>query len=135
MEDMRLFKAIIISSSLLLLVNCASNIQTVKETQGAFKELPQPIMLGEKQIWSAPGKLWNVIQFLRFNLDDDEKKMHQSTVYHALNNSKNGEITSWHSRERLAQGKVWALGCPVHLSTDVAWSLRLFITAGRVALI
>ena len=106
MEDMKLFKAIIISSSLLLLVNCASNIQTVKETQGAFKELPQPIMLGEKQIWSAPGKLWNVIQFLRFNLDDDERKMHQSTVYHALNNSKNGEITSWHSRERLAQGKV-----------------------------
>ena len=103
---MRLFKAIIISSSLLLLANCASNYQTVRETQGTFIEFPQPVSLGEHQMWSAPGMMWNNIQFMRFTLNDEEKKMHQSAVYHALNNAKNGEITSWNSRDRLAQGKV-----------------------------
>jgi surface antigen len=50
--------------------------------------------------------LWSHIQYLRFSLNDEEKKMHQSAVYHALNNAANGEITGWHSRDRLAQGKV-----------------------------
>lgn len=105
MEVMKLFRVIILLSSILL-ANCAGNIQTVKETNGSFRELPQPIMLGEKDIWRAPGMLWNHIQYLRFNLNDDEKKMHQSAVYHALNNAGNGEITTWHSRDRLAQGRV-----------------------------
>ena len=106
MEAMKLFRAIIILSSILFTTSCGANLQTVKETQGTFLEFPQPVMLGENQLWSLPGMLWNNIQFMRFTLNDEEKKMHQSAVYHALNNSKNGEITSWHSRERLAQGKV-----------------------------
>jgi surface antigen len=106
MEAMKLFRAIIILSSILFTTSCGANLQTVKETQGTFVEFPQPVMLGENQLWSLPGMLWNNIQFMRFTLNDEEKKMHQSAVYHALNNSKNGEITSWHSRERLAQGKV-----------------------------
>ena len=57
-------------------------------------------------MWSATGMLWNGIQYLRFSLSDNEKKMHQSAVYHALNNSSNGEITSWYSKDRLASGKV-----------------------------
>jgi len=89
-----------------LINNCRGNIQTVKETQGTFLELPQPLTLGEKQMWAAPGMLWNGIKYLRFSLSDEEKKMHQSAVYHALNNSNNGEITSWYSKERLASGKV-----------------------------
>ena len=101
-----MFRAIIILSSILFTTSCGANLQTVKETQGTFVEFPQPVMLGENQLWSLPGMLWNNIQFMRFTLNDEEKKMHQSAVYHALNNSKNGEITSWHSRERLAQGKV-----------------------------
>ena len=106
MEDMKLLKAIIISSSLFLLVNCASNLSTLRETQGTFSEFPEPVALGEKQITAAPGMLWNQVQFLRFTLNDDEKKLHQSAVYHALNNAENGAITGWHSRDRLAQGKV-----------------------------
>jgi len=89
-----------------LINNCSGNIQTVTETQGTFLELPQPLTLGEKQMWAAPGMLGNGIQYLRFSLSDEEKKMHQSAVYHALNNSNNGEITSWYSKERLASGKV-----------------------------
>ena len=106
MVDMKLFKVIIILSSLLLTANCANSNSYVKETQGLFTNFPEPVSLGEKQMWSAPGMMWNHIQYLRFTLNDDEKKMHQSAVYHALNNAENGQITSWHSRERLAQGKV-----------------------------
>jgi len=86
--------------------NCRGNIQTVTETQGVFLEFPQPSTLGEKEMWTAPGMLWNGIQYLRFSLSDEEKKMHQSAVYHALNNSNNSEITSWYSKERLANGKI-----------------------------
>ena len=106
MVDMKLFKVIIILSSLLLTANCANSNSYVKETQGLFTKFPEPVSLGENQLWSAPGMMWNHIQYLRFTLNDDEKKMHQSAVYHALNNAENGQITSWHSRERLAQGKV-----------------------------
>lgn len=106
MEDMKLLKAIIISSSLFLLANCAGNMQTVKETQGSLLNMPEPVSLGEGRL-AAPGRyLWNQMQYLRFSLNDDEKKMHQSAVYHALNNTPNGPTTEWHSRERLAQGKV-----------------------------
>lgn len=90
----------------IFIYNCTGNIQTVIETQDSFKSLPQPINLNEKEIWSAPGMRWNGIQYLRFSLNDEEKKMHQSAVYHSLNNSNNGEITSWYSKERLASGKV-----------------------------
>ena len=86
--------------------NCRGNIQTVTETQGIFLEFPQPSTLGEKEMWTDPGMLWNGIQYLRFSLSDEEKKMHQSAVYHALNNSNNSEITSWYSKERLANGKI-----------------------------
>ena len=54
--------------------NCRGNIQTVTETQGIFLEFPQPSTLGEKEIWTAPGMLWNGIQYLRFSLSDEEKK-------------------------------------------------------------
>jgi surface antigen len=90
-----------------LLANCApSAIQTVKETQGTLgNEMPDVTSLGEKSL-SMPGMLWNGIQYLRFNLNDEEKKLHQSAVYHALNDVEIGVITSWHSRERLATGRV-----------------------------
>ena len=106
MEDMKLLKVITILSSLFLLVNCSSTVQTVKETQGSFLNLPEPISLGEHKI-ADPGRyLWNQMQYLRFSLNNDEKKLHQSAVYHALNGAESGSSTEWHSRDRLAQGKV-----------------------------
>jgi surface antigen len=103
---MKLYQVIIILSSLLL-TNCASNrIQTVKETQQPFIEIPSPVLLGESHMWTAPGMLWNHIQYLRFNLNKEEKNLHQSAVFHALNNARDGEITSWYSKKRIAKGKV-----------------------------
>jgi len=105
MVDMKSFQVIIILSSLLL-TNCASSNSYVRETQGEFLKMPDPVSLGDGRL-AEPGRfLWNHMQYLRFSLNDDEKKMHQSAVYHALNNSPNGPITTWNSRERLAQGKV-----------------------------
>lgn len=107
MVDMKLFKVITILSSLFILTSCAGvGSNYIKETEGTFLNFPEPVTLGENQLWSAPGMLWSHIQYLRFSLNDEEKKMHQSAVYHALNNAANGEITGWHSRDRLAQGKV-----------------------------
>lgn len=104
---MKLFKVITILSSLFILTSCAGvGGNYIKETEGTFLNFPEPVTLGENQLWSAPGMLWSHIQYLRFSLNDEEKKMHQSAVYHALNNDANGEITGWHSRDRLAQGKV-----------------------------
>ena len=104
---MRLFRAIIVFSSLFFLTNCASNgIQTVRETQVSIKQdMPEVPTLGEKYL-SVPGMMWNGIQYLRFNLNDSEKMLHQSAVYHTLNDVGIGEITSWHSRERRATGRV-----------------------------
>jgi len=107
MGDMKLFKVITILSSLFILTSCAGvGGNYIKETEGTFLNFPEPVTLGENQLWSAPGMLWSHIQYLRFSLNDEEKKMHQSAVYHALNDAANGEITGWHSRDRLAQGKV-----------------------------
>ena len=102
---MKNFKIIFISL-FTFLYSCTGNIETISETHGKFVDFPKTITLGENQMWSATGMLCNVIKYLRFYLNDEEKKMHQSAVYHSLNNSNNGEITSWYSKERLASGKV-----------------------------
>jgi surface antigen len=104
---MKLFRAIILLSSALLLQNCASTkFETVKETQGAIQEMPKISMLGEKELWTMPGMLWNGVQYMRFNLNRQEKNLHQSAVYHALNDAEIGAITSWYSKDRKASGKV-----------------------------
>jgi surface antigen len=102
---MKNFKIIFISL-FTFLYSCTGNIETISETHGKFVDFPKIITLGENRMWSATGMLWNGIQYLRFSLNDEEKKMHQSAVYHSLNNSNNGEITYWYSKERLASGKV-----------------------------
>lgn len=108
MEDGKLFRVIIILSSLLLFSTVAKSESKsyVKETDGIFLKFPQPSTLGENELWSAPSMAWNYIQYLRFSLKKEEKNLHQSAVYHALNNTRDGEIVSWYSKERLAQGKV-----------------------------
>ena len=108
---MKLLKVITVLTSLFLLVNCtASGVQKVKvtpgETNGAMAKMPYPIMLGEGEIWSAPGMFWNGVQYMRFNLNKSEKKLHQQAVFHSLNNANIGEVTGWYSKKRLANGKI-----------------------------
>ena len=86
--------------------SCIGNIHTVVEHEKSAKTFPKPISLSENEIWSAPGMRWNGIQYLRFSLNDEEKKMHQSAVYHALNQSRDGEITSWYSDSKKIYGSI-----------------------------
>ena len=100
-----MFKVITALISILFLTNCAG-VKTVTETHGSLSKMPYPITLGENEALMAPGMLWNGIQYLRFNLNKGEKMMHQSAVYHALNNAELGKITQWHSKIRMANGKI-----------------------------
>ena len=108
---MKLLKAIIVLSSILFLTtNCTTGTVTLNkpnsEMNGSLAEMPQPIFLGNDVKYSMPAFLWRTTQFMRFSLNKEEKQMHQSAVFFMLNNAKNGEIVSWYSKERLANGKV-----------------------------
>jgi len=103
---MRLFRVTIILISFLLLQNCSSHYNSLTETKGKFTEWPQAVTLGEGEMWSAPGFLWNQIQFMRFSLNKEEKDLHQAAVFYSLDHIKNGETTSWFSKKRLTKGKV-----------------------------
>ena len=109
---MKLFKVIIILSSVILLTNCSGSGKKVKFTPGEVEGsilsdyMPTPITLGEGYKAQLPAYFWNGIQYLRFSLRTSEKMLHQQSVYHALNNTKNGEVTSWYSKKRLVSGKV-----------------------------
>jgi len=68
--------------------------------------MPAPMFLGEDIKYSMPAFLWRQTQFMRFRLKKDEKKMHKSAVFFMLDNVENGEVVSWYSDERLANGHV-----------------------------
>ena len=104
MVNMRLLKVIIVLTSLLGFNALADN--KPQETNGALSEMPAPIWLGDDLEYSMPAFLWRATQFMRFRLNKDEKNMHQSAVFFMLNEAGNGEIVSWYSDKRLANGKV-----------------------------
>jgi len=104
MVNMRLLKVIIVLTSLLGFNAFADN--KPQETNGALSEMPAPIWLGDDLEYSMPAFLWRATQFMRFRLNKDEKNMHQSAVFFMLNEAGNGEIVSWYSDKRLANGKV-----------------------------
>jgi len=108
---MKLLKVITILSSLVFLTNCSSTTGSTNnfkpsDTNGLMAEMPAPVFFGDHVEYSMPQFLWRSTQYLRFRLNKDEKKMHQSAVFFMLENAKNGEIVSWYSDKRLANGKV-----------------------------
>ena len=108
---MKLLKVITILSSLVFLTNCSSTTGSTNnfkpsDTNGIMAEMPSPVFFGDNLEYSMPQFLWRSTQYLRFRLNKDEKKMHQSAVFFMLENAKNGEIVSWYSDKRLANGKV-----------------------------
>tara|TARA_Y100000592_G_C5209869_1_gene194446 strand:+ start:21 stop:476 length:456 start_codon:yes stop_codon:yes gene_type:complete len=105
MGDMRLFKVIIVLSSLLFSATAyAGNMPT--EHKGTIGDMPEPRLLGDDLKYSMPAYLWRKTQFMRFRLNKTEKKLHESAVFFMLNEVPNGKIVSWYSKERLANGKV-----------------------------
>jgi len=51
----------------------------------------------------------DLVNFYRFNLNNFEKKSHTSAIMFALDHSKNGQLVSWHNKNRLARGNVRVL--------------------------
>jgi surface antigen len=80
-----------------LLTQC-TNLETVSETQGTFKNSPNMPAVASNPIYNIPIIAWNMSQYLSFSLDDDEKKFHQSAVLFALMNTNDGEIVDWYSK-------------------------------------
>ena len=104
---MKLYKAIIVLISLLVLSNTAlagSNKPT--DTNGTIGSMPTPKLLGDDLKYSMPAFLFRHTQFMRFRLNKEEKSMHQSAVFFMLQDVPNGKIVSWYSKKRLANGKV-----------------------------
>ena len=103
---MKLFKVTIVLISLLLTTSAIAGSKTPGDTKGHIGDMPAPKWLGDDLKYSMPAFLFRRTQFLRFSLKREEKKMHQSAVYFALENAQNGKIVSWYSKKRLAAGKV-----------------------------
>ena len=103
--DMKLFKVIIVLSSLLFSASAYADHKPT-EHKGTIGGMPEPMWLGDELKYSMPAFLWRQTQFLRFRLKKEEKKMHKSAVFFMLENVENGKIISWYSDKRLANGKV-----------------------------
>ena len=107
MVNMKLYKAIIVLSSFLVLSEVAlAGSKKPADTNGTIGNMPMPKLLGDDLKYSMPAFLWRNTQFMRFRLNKEEKKMHQSAVFFMLNDVPNGKIVSWYSKKRLANGKV-----------------------------
>ena len=104
---MKSYKAIIALISFLVLSEVAlAGSKKPADTNGTIGNMPMPKLLGDDLKYSMPAFLWRRTQFMRFRLNKEEKKMHQSAVFFMLNDVPNGKIVSWYSKKRRANGKV-----------------------------
>jgi len=106
MENMRLYKVIIVLISLWLSSTALADKKLPVDANGHIGDMPPPIWLGDDLKYSMPAFLFRRTQYMRFSLNKEEKKMHESAVFFALTSTQNGKIVSWYSKERLAAGKV-----------------------------
>ena len=110
---MKSFQIILVLISLLLINNCGTPSQKVDiNTVKKENKLPEPdFLIPEAQNFEAYEN-WNLKQFLSFRFwsppffTSKEAKLHESTVFTALNNMQDFEVVSWYSQERDAGGKV-----------------------------
>ena len=93
--DMKLFRVIIISISFLLLNNIGN----------AGSTMPRPELIEDDRKSFTKYK-FRYTQYMGFWLKKQEKNLHKSAVYFALDNARNGKIVSWYSKTRLVSGKV-----------------------------
>ena len=92
---MKLFRVIIILISFLLLNNVVH----------AGSTMPRPELIEDDRKSFTKYK-FRYTQYMGFWLKKQEKNLHKSAVYFALDNARNGKIVSWYSKTRLVSGKV-----------------------------
>ena len=106
---MKLLKVIIVSFSFFVFsITAFAGSNKPTETDGTLNEnqMPMPNFLPDDSQYSMTTFLWRATQYMKFSLNKEEKKMHQSAVFYMLENPPNGKIVSWYSDKRLANGKV-----------------------------
>lgn len=103
---MKLLKVIIILSSFFFISNCNLGDYSIKKNFNLTENIPAPSYLNTNER-NDPGKyLWRNTQYLDFSLNNDDKKLHQSAIYHTLNNLDNNQITRWYSKDNTTFGIV-----------------------------
>ena len=102
---MKLLKAIIILTSILFVSSNAWANKLPGESNSTIGKMPNPVWIDDPAI-DYPAFLWRLTQYMGMRLKKAEKMQHQSAVFFMLNNAKDGEIVSWFSDKRLANGKV-----------------------------
>ena len=103
---MKLLKVIIISISIICSSNTLlANNHSPGEANSTIGKMPPPIWLDDPQI-DFPAFLWRLTQYMGMRLKKQEKHQHQSAVFFMLENARDGEVVSWFSDKRLANGKV-----------------------------
>ena len=102
-----MYRVITVLISLLLSTSALAGSNTPGDADGVIGKMPVPKYLGDNKVeYSMTAYLFRRTQFMRFSLNREEKKMHESAVFFALTNTQNGKIVSWYSKKRLAAGKV-----------------------------
>ena len=92
-----------------VIVGCASQNHTKTETKILdFESAGNPISALSVGAPSAAALFLfvDISNALKFNLNQKEIDLHTNAIQVALNNTRNGEIVSWHNGERLSSGDV-----------------------------
>ncbi len=92
-----------------VIVGCASQNHTKTETKILdFESAGNPISALSVGSPSAAALflMVDITNALKFNLNQKEIDLHTNAIHVTLNNTRNGEIVSWHNGERLSSGDV-----------------------------
>ena len=93
----------------LLLTNCSTTNHTKTEKKILDYESSGSVLNALSLGVPAAAILFltvDINNYLKFNLNEKEIKMHTDAIQIALNNTPNGKIVSWHNGDRLSSGKV-----------------------------
>jgi len=102
----KIFFLIIIS---LALLNCSSSNKTITDKKILDYESSGSTLTALSLGVPGAAVLFLTIDinnYLKFNLNEKEIKMHTNAIQLALNNAPNGKIVSWNNSDRLSSGKV-----------------------------
>ena len=94
---------------ILALLNCSSSNKTITDKKILDYESSGSTLTALSLGVPGAAVLFLTIDinnYLKFNLNEKEIKMHTNAIQLALNNAPNGKIVSWNNSDRLSSGKV-----------------------------
>ena len=100
-----MLRVIIISISIWLISTTVQANKLPGEANSSLEPMPNPTWIDSDQM-NFPVFLFRWTQYIGMRLKKSEKQQHQSAVFFMLDNVPDGQIVSWHSDKRLANGKV-----------------------------